>query len=130
MLTIVSWNGGGRSDPWRVLLDSGADLALLQEAKPPPPHLAGRVEVDPAPWRAAVARLADRIRPWTIAPIADAGPDAEWAAIRGVLGRLPEEDRRLFEEVEGTGTLTEDTVAFSRCFGSRISGIKVEERGR
>lgn len=87
VVKIVSWNVGRRSDAWRVLLDSGVDLALLQEAKPPPPALAGRVEVDPAPWatagssahrpwRAAVARFSDRVRmrPWPVAPVAEAGP--------------------------------------------------------
>ncbi len=88
LIRIASWNVGRRSDAWRILLDSGVDVALLQEAQPPPPHLAERVEVDPAPWttagsssgrrwRAAVARFSDRvrIRPWPIASIADAGPE-------------------------------------------------------
>ena len=87
VIRVASWNVARRPDAWQVLLDAGVDLALLQEATPPPPGLAGRVEVDPSPWeaagssarrpwRAAVARFSDRvrIRPWPIAPIAEAGP--------------------------------------------------------
>lgn len=57
-------------------------------------------------------------------------PDAEWEAMRSVLGRLPEEDRRFFEGVEEDGTLTENTFAFSHCLDARITGIRLEERGR
>ncbi len=87
MIRIASWNVRRRSDAWQILLDSGIDVALLQEAKPPPPGIAERVEVDPSPWatagssskcpwRAAVARFSDRVRvrPWPLAAIADAGP--------------------------------------------------------
>ena len=60
----------------------------------------------------------------------NAGPDAEREAIRSVLGRLSEEERRFFEEVEEDGALTENTFAFSRCLVSRIAEIEVAERGR
>ena len=40
-----------------------ADIALLQEAGAPPPEIASRVDVDPAPWRTAGARRA----PWRTA---------------------------------------------------------------
>ena len=33
---IVSWNIARRAEPWRRLLDMDADVALLQEAAPPP----------------------------------------------------------------------------------------------
>ena len=36
MLKIVSWNIARRAEPWRVLLESDADIALLQKAAPPP----------------------------------------------------------------------------------------------
>ena len=69
---IVSWNIAQRSEPWRVLAGMDADIALLQEAGPPPEDVAGRVEVDPAPWstpgdggtrlwRTAVVKLSDRV---------------------------------------------------------------------
>ncbi len=71
-MKIISWNIAGRHDPWRWLLKSGADLALLQEAGPPPAEVEGRLEAGPYPWttpgndafrswRAAVVRLSDRV---------------------------------------------------------------------
>ena len=33
---ILSWNIARRAEPWRRLLDMDADVALLQEAAPPP----------------------------------------------------------------------------------------------
>ena len=35
-MKIVSWNIARRAEPWRRLLDMDADVALLQEAAPPP----------------------------------------------------------------------------------------------
>ncbi len=72
-IRVVSWNIGHRSDAWRTLADSEADVALLQEAVAPPPDVASHVEVDPGPWlteasptprtfRAAIARLSTRVR--------------------------------------------------------------------
>ena len=68
---IVCWNIAHRVAPWHCLLDMDADVALLQEAAEPPPEVAARVEIDPAPWdvsggnyywRTAVVRLSDRVR--------------------------------------------------------------------
>ena len=50
MLSIVSWNIAHQKEPWRILVDSSYDLALLQEAGEPPADIASRVLVDPAPW--------------------------------------------------------------------------------
>ena len=85
-MKIVSWNIARRDEPWRWLLDMDADIALLQEARPPPADVAGRVEVDPADWvtagpepmrkwRAAVVRLSDRVTVEWIEgkPVAEAG---------------------------------------------------------
>ena len=71
-MKIISWNIAGRHAPWEWLLDSDADLALLQEAGPPPPEVAGHLDAGPNPWitpgndayrlwRAAVVRLSDRV---------------------------------------------------------------------
>ena len=39
-VTVVSWNIGKRREPWRQLLTMDADVALLQEAVPPPDDVA------------------------------------------------------------------------------------------
>ena len=38
-VTVVSWNTAKRHEPWRQLLQMDADVALLQEALPPPDDL-------------------------------------------------------------------------------------------
>ena len=42
---VVCWNIAARHQPWRQLLEMDADVALLQEAKNPPPDVAGRVGI-------------------------------------------------------------------------------------
>ncbi len=68
-LKIVSWNIAAMIAPWHCLAAMDADVALLQEASPPPKDLARHIDVDPAPWRAdgllvsrrtAIAKLSDR----------------------------------------------------------------------
>ena len=72
MTKVISWNIARRDEPWRALVESDADIALLSEAAAPPPDVAERVEVDPSPWitvgagvhrpwKAAVVRLSDRV---------------------------------------------------------------------
>ena len=51
MVKIISWNIAGRKEPWRELIDSDADIALLQEAREPPSDVAEQIGIDPAPWR-------------------------------------------------------------------------------
>ena len=80
-IKVVSWNIGGRVEPWHSLLGMDEDVALLQEASQPPENLARPIAVDPAPWRTAgwtgwprrtaVARLSDRV-------------EVEWIAARSV----------------------------------------------
>ncbi len=64
MVKMITWNIARREDVWRSLVDSDADIALLQEAAEPPADVAGRLDVDPAPWRTAGAGLS---RPWRAA---------------------------------------------------------------
>ena len=45
--TVVSWNIARRHKPWRDLAAMDADVALLQEATPPPPDVAGVVDTGP-----------------------------------------------------------------------------------
>lgn len=68
MLRVISWNIGQRPICWRGLSDGsltlGADVALLQEARRPPPDLnMGGEFCDPlwTTFRTAITRLSDRI---------------------------------------------------------------------
>lgn len=76
-----------RDEAWRYLLDTDADIALLQEATAPPADVALRLDVDPAPWlivgaglnrpwRAAAVNLLDRVGVQWLEPkpVADALP--------------------------------------------------------
>jgi len=64
MLKIIAWNIAHRDEAWRYLLDTDADIALLSEATEPPADVAGKLDVDPAPWQTAGARVN---RPWRAA---------------------------------------------------------------
>ena len=55
-----------RHQAWRHLAESGADVALLQEAAAPPEDLAGRFETDDAPWRTVAA---GKTSPWRTAVV-------------------------------------------------------------
>ncbi len=69
-MKIIVWNIAGRTEPWRWLLNSDADIALLQEAGEPPADIANQIGVDSLPWatagasrkwRTAIVRLSDEI---------------------------------------------------------------------
>ena len=63
-VTVVSWNIATRHEPWRQLLQMDADVALLQEAMPPPDD---------------VVRLRDAaLSPTEGAGLLDIGPKASW----------------------------------------------------
>ncbi len=49
-MKIISWNIAHSHDPWRCLLKSDADIALLQEATKPPSDVSPHIEVDNSPW--------------------------------------------------------------------------------
>lgn len=66
MLKLISWNIGHRSEVWRTLVDSDADIALLQEACEPPPDIASRFDVGVEPWRTEGAGAK---RPWRTAVV-------------------------------------------------------------
>ena len=78
MVKIVCWNIAKRHAAWRFLLGCDADVALLQEAGLPPDDVAGRVEVDPAPFhdadghrfsRAAIVKLSDQVQVEWLEPV-------------------------------------------------------------
>jgi exonuclease III len=88
MVKLITWNIAQRAAAWRELANSDADIALLQEATPPPAELAAKVKVDHAGWetgtgrnwRTAIVQLSDRVQVEWI----DAKPLAE--ACGGELG--------------------------------------------
>jgi len=69
LLTLISWNMQHQISNWETVLSSGADAALLQEVKSPPPMLAEKIVMDikddhlaaKLSWRAAVVGLSSRI---------------------------------------------------------------------
>lgn len=66
MLKVISWNMKHDPAHWAQVLESGADVALLQEACAPPPELAARIDAGPDPWTTAGREH----RPWRTAVVA------------------------------------------------------------
>ncbi len=72
-MKVVCWNmkwNSNHDEAWALLRGMDADIALLQEARKPPPSVDDWAEVNPEPWRmagrnvqwrSAVARLSDRV---------------------------------------------------------------------
>ena len=87
-IRLLSWNIHGRDEPWRQLdADDSIDVALLQEAKAPPPGLHVAVVGAEGPWetsgwerrafRSIVVRCSDRVElvpEPAVRPIGLAGP--------------------------------------------------------
>ena len=81
MITVVSWNmdGGnrhGRDQMWRVLQETGADVALLQDAAEPLPGIADGVALGPTSWDdpvrqrpPMVVKLSDRVEVEWFTPV-------------------------------------------------------------
>lgn len=108
-MKLISWNIAHRADAWRQLLDTDADVALLQEASEPPPDVAAKIQVDGEPWRTdgsnarrawrtAVVRLKDRVRTtwYEPRPLDKAGAGEFAVSLRGSLAAA------LVEEADGT----------------------------
>lgn len=62
-MKIISWNINRKAEAWYSILDSGADVVLLQEATEPPPEVSKILNIDPAPWRTSGYQR----RPWRAA---------------------------------------------------------------
>jgi hypothetical protein len=97
-MRLLSWNMGHREAHWRdVTADDEVDVALLQEAVPPPagavhetvPAVSERWVTAGADRRfcAAIARLSNRVnlRPIPTKPLADAGRDELGVSLPGTL---------------------------------------------
>jgi len=75
-MRLISWNMAHRKEAWYHLVDTDADIALLQEASAPPQDIAARIEVDEEPWRTDAA---DAVRPWRTAVVRlSERVDVEW----------------------------------------------------
>ena len=124
MIKVVSWNIATRREPWRRLLKMDADIALLQEATPPPDDVA-RLQDDALPstesaspldigpreawdshswnsdwWRGRWSALYDR---WPIVVRLSDRVEVEWFKQVGPTWRHPNPDEIA---VSGIGTLT------------------------
>ena len=121
-VTVVSWNIAKKHEPWRQLLQMDADVALLQEASPPPddvvqlrdatlPPLEGASTLDIGPrkawdshswnshwWRGRWSALYDR---WPMVVRLSDRVDIEWFKQVGPIG-WPEQDEIA---VSGIGTI-------------------------
>ena len=98
LMKLISWNLAHRDDAWRCLLDSGADVALVQEAGKPPSDVKAKIEVDgekwategagsQRQWRTAVVRLTDNVKIDWFKPrrIGDAGAESLTVSCLGTL---------------------------------------------
>ncbi len=96
-LKLLSWNMNQKVDNWKVVLDSGVDVAMLQEAKAPPAEMAGKFmvqqEVEPAvsslSWRAVVAGISNNDKyefiPIKTQPLGGSDPEALMVSRAGTL---------------------------------------------
>ncbi len=94
MVKLISWNMAHRQDAWHHLLDTDADVALLQEAAEPPNNVARKLEIDPSPWqtggaglkrrwRTAITKLSNRVNvQWIDQKSVDAAQPGELAVSR------------------------------------------------
>jgi exonuclease III len=70
-MKIVSWNINRSPEAWHSLVDSGYDVALLQEASPPPDGIFQDSDISPGEWltagiakrnwRTAIVKLSDKV---------------------------------------------------------------------
>jgi len=87
MLKIVAWNIRHRAESWRFLLNTDADIALVQEAAAPPPDVAQTIAVDPSPWQTAGAGVS---RPWRIAVVRLSDRvNVEWLEAKAIADARP-----------------------------------------
>ena len=106
--TVVCWNIARRQEPWRQLAAMDADVALLQEATPPPPDLADTVDTGPsehwdARWHEGrvegrVDRLLDR---WPMVVRLSDRVEVEWFRQVGPISETEEDEIA----VSGIGTI-------------------------
>lgn len=89
MLKVVTWNIARRDDAWRYLIETDADIALLQEAAAPPSDVARHISTDPGPWRTVGAGVS---RPWRTAIVNISNrAEVQWLAAKQLGEAIPGE---------------------------------------
>ena len=144
-VTVVSWNIAKRHEPWRQLLQMDVDVALLQEAAPPPEDVmrprdaalqpakgARPLEIGPREswdsrswnsdwWHGRSSTLYDR---WPMIVRLSDGVNIEWFKQVGPIG-WPEED-----EIAGSGIGTIAAARVTPHDGSIEPFIAISMYGR
>ncbi len=95
LLSLMSWNMNQQPSNWETVLESAVDVALLQEAKPPPSLLRDKIDADyegiwgksEIAWGAVVAGLSSRIdfEPIKTKAVGDNNPEALSVSYPGTL---------------------------------------------
>jgi exonuclease III len=111
-LTLLSWNMNQKPANWQTVLESGVDVAMLQEAKVPSEELKGKfiadwegewAEESGSSWRAAVAGLAvsEKIKfvPIKTQPLGGNNPNALMVSRPGSLAVALMRTRETGEEI-------------------------------
>ena len=124
--TIVSWNIATRHKPWEQLLAMDADVALLQEARRPPPEAASKVDTGPDEhWNSHVwnsrENLYDR---WPMVVKLSDRVQVEWFKQVGPIG-WSEQDEIV---VSGIGTIA--AARITPCDGSTEPFVAVSMYAR
>lgn len=110
-IKVISWNIARRQKPWRELAQMDSDVALLQEAGPPPDEVTDKVDIGPREawdshswnsdwWRGRWPALYDR---WPMVVRLSNRVDVEWFKQVGPIWRYPEAGEIA---VSGIGTIT------------------------
>lgn len=137
MIRLISWNVAGR-DLWDDIGRLNADVALLQEVRPPPQH--SELQVVPAvaaswgtagwerrAWRTAIARLSDRVMLASLptSTIETASSQADWTISRE--GTVTAADVRVGDRALFTGVSvyapwerTQNNVLYADASAHRI----------
>lgn len=77
-MKLTSWNIARRKEAWEALLNSDADIGIIQEANEPPNSLIGNGQVDDAPWETVGADVY-RKRNWRTAIVKiSSNVNVEW----------------------------------------------------
>ncbi len=114
-IKVISWNIARGQRPWRELVKMDADLALLQEARPPTEELTGIADIGPREawdshswnsdwWRGRWPALYDR---WPMVVRLSDRVDVEWFKQVGPTGPIEPDEIG----VSGIGTITAAKVS-------------------